>query len=221
MRSVKKPFITYILVTLNILVFVIMTLNGGTTNIENLIRFGASYQPLILAGQWYRLLTPMFIHIGFEHLFLNMITLYFCGTFLEQIIGSWRFLIVYIIAGVGGNLLSASLAPNVVSAGASTSIFGLFGTFVMIGLLFRQLPYFKNLGRQFGILIVLNLVFALFPGSGIDISGHIGGLITGFLGAVVVGMPKGTINSKLVYRISALVCLLGYGMATIWWLING
>lgn len=219
--TTKKPYVTYVLVTINVIVFGIMTLIGGTTNIANLLRFGASFQPYILAGQWYRLVTPMFIHIGFEHLFLNMLTLYFCGIFLEQLFGWWRFTLIYFIAGIGGNLLSAALAPTTVSAGASTAIFGMFGAFVMLGLVYRESEYFQALGRQFGILIILNLAFAFWPGTGIDILGHIGGLIAGFLAALMVGTPAVFGPNKRPYQLMGLAGLIIYTIATSWWLING
>lgn len=217
----KKPYITYTLVAVNVLVFIIMTFSGGTTNIPNLLRFGASFQPYILAGQWYRLITPMFIHIGFEHLFLNMLTLYFCGIFLEQLFGWWRFSIIYFIAGIGGNLLSAALAPTTVSAGASTAIFGMFGAFVMLGVVYRESAYFQALGRQFGILIVLNLAFALWPGTGIDILGHVGGLIGGFLAALMVGTPRLLGPNNRRYQLMGMVALIIYTTGTIWWLVKG
>lgn len=221
MTFLKKPLVTYILVAINIMVFIAMSVTGGSTNIENLLRFGASYQPLILAGEWYRLITPMFIHIGLEHLALNMLTLYFCGIFLENILGHWRFIVIYFIAGIGGNLLSVTLGNNTISAGASTAIFGLFGTFIALGILFSNVPYFKNLGRQFGILIILNLVFAFFPGTGIDIWGHIGGLISGFLIASVISDTKVKVaGNKFWYRaVSLAVLILFFGLVT-WYLLN-
>lgn len=216
----RKPLVTYLLVSINLLVFGIMTISGGTTNVANLIRFGANFQPLLLAGQWYRLVTPMFIHIGFEHLLLNMITLYFCGIFLEKMFGHWRFLVIYIIAGISGNLLSAGLGPNTVSAGASTAIFGMFGAFIVLGLIYRETPYFQTLGRQFGVLIILNLFFAFWPGSGVDILGHIGGLIGGFLMASFLGTPFGKIK-PLALRWGALTAELGFILIVGWWLIYG
>lgn len=221
MSLLKKPVVTYGLVGLNVIVFILMSLTGGSTNVENLLRFGASYQPLILAGQWYRLITPMFIHIGLEHLLLNMLTLYFCGIFLENIFGHWRFITLYFVAGIGGNLLSTSLGNNTISAGASTAIFGLFGTFIALGLVLRDSPYFKQLGRQFGILIVLNLGFALFPGAGIDIWGHLGGLISGFLfaGGVVNTKILGT-SSNRRYQILSISCLILFMGGITWYLLN-
>lgn len=73
----NKPSITYTLIILNIVMYIVMTLFGGTENIANLVRFGAKYSPYIINGQYWRLIIPMFIHIGLQHLLINMITLYF------------------------------------------------------------------------------------------------------------------------------------------------
>lgn len=87
----KKPIVTYGLIAVNLLVFIGMTLSGGTQNAVNLIAWGAKYNPLIIQGELWRLFTPMFIHIGLEHLALNLLTLYFLGVQLEQLFGKWRF----------------------------------------------------------------------------------------------------------------------------------
>lgn len=193
-----KPIVTYVLVLINIAVFIFMSIFGGTYDINNLITFGANYQPLVLSGQWYRLVTAMFIHIGLQHLLLNMLTLYFCGVFLEKIFGHFKFLIIYLLAGIGGNLLSIAFAPDVVSAGASTSIFGMFGMFIMMGVAFPNSNYFKTIKNQFLMFVLLNFVFALLPNSGIDIYGHLGGLIVGFLTALVISLPKS--GDKLIIK---------------------
>ena len=75
----KKPIVTYGLIAVNLLVFIGMTLSGGSQNVVNLIAWGAKYNPLIIQGELWRLFTPMFIHIGLEHLALNLLTLYFLG----------------------------------------------------------------------------------------------------------------------------------------------
>ena len=144
----KKPIVTYGLIAVNLLVFIGMTLSGGSQNVVNLIAWGAKYNPLIIQGELWRLFTPMFIHIGLEHLALNLLTLYFLGVQLEQLFGKWRFLALYLISGVGGNILSFALSSNI-SAGASTSLFGFFGAYLMLGESFRQNQYIRMISRQF------------------------------------------------------------------------
>ncbi|MFT9097038.1 rhomboid family intramembrane serine protease [Lactobacillus sp. UCMA15818] len=204
---VKKPVVTYTLLGINVIVFVLMTLAGGSESIGVLVEFGAKVNSLIIAGQWWRLITPMFLHIGFEHLVLNMITLYFVGIQLEGILGRVRFLAVYLVSGVAGNLASFAFNPNALSAGASTALFGLFGIYLMMGESFSSNPYIRAMARQFLLLVVLNIVFG-FYGS-VDLAGHIGGLIGGFLIGYCVGVPRvGNVPlPKRVVSGLALVCL--------------
>lgn len=210
----KKPIVTYGLIAVNLLVFIGMTLSGGSQNAVNLIAWGAKYNPLIIQGELWRLFTPMFIHIGLEHLALNLLTLYFLGVQLEQLFGKWRFLALYLISGVGGNILSFALSNNI-SAGASTSLFGLFGAYLMLGESFRHNQYIRMISRQFLVLIVLNLGFDLFAG-GIDIWGHLGGLLAGFLASYAVGVPNiGSIpRIKRIISVVALVVVYGLLLQT-------
>lgn len=184
----RMPFITYLIIAANIIMFLVMTFAGGTENTAVLLKFGAKYNPLIIQGQWWRLITPMFIHIGLEHIVVNMVTLYFIGIDVERFFGHLRFAIIYFISGIMGNIASFAFNPNVVSAGASTAIFGLLGAFLMLGISFRNNPYISALARQFLLFVILNLAFS-FTG-GVDLFGHLGGLVGGFLAAMVVGAPK-------------------------------
>jgi rhomboid protease GluP len=187
-RIFKDAPVTIVLIIINILVFLWLTVNGGSTNTATLVTYGAKYTPLIVAGQWWRLLTAGFLHIGIQHLVINMLTLYFLGLYLESILGSVRMLLVYLMSIIGGNVLSAVLAANSVSAGASTGIFGLFGAFIFLGAEFHENPLIHQLARQFLILVIFNLVADLMPG--IDMAGHVGGLVAGFFMTAVVGAPK-------------------------------
>lgn len=190
----KQSKVTVILIAINIIIFLLMTIDGGSTSANVLISFGAKDNLLIADGQFWRLFTAMFLHIGFQHIVLNMVTLYFLGSQIEYIFGSIRFLIIYLISGIGGNIVSFALSPSI-SAGASTAIFGLFGAYLALGLEFKQNPYIQTVAKQFFILVILNLISDL-SGS-IDIWGHIGGLITGFLLAFIVGVPQlGKIKSS-------------------------
>lgn len=187
-RIFKKSLVTVVLIVINVLVFLWLTVNGGSTNTATLVTYGAKYTPLIVTGQWWRLLTAGFLHIGIEHLVINMLTLYFLGLYLENILGSWRMLAVYLTSIIGGNLLSAVVSSNSVSAGASTGIFGLFGAFIFLGAEFHDNPAIHQLARQFLILVIFNLLADLLPG--IDMAGHVGGLLAGFLVTAIVGAPK-------------------------------
>ncbi len=202
----KQSKVTVILIAINIIIFLLMTIDGGSTSANVLISFGAKDNLLIADGQFWRLFTAMFLHIGFQHIVLNMVTLYFLGSQIEYIFGSIRFLIIYLISGIGGNIVSFALSPSI-SAGASTAIFGLFGAYLALGLEFKQNPYIQTVAKQFFILVILNLISDL-SGS-IDIWGHIGGLITGFLLAFIVGVPQlGKIKSSKRWLAGITVILL-------------
>lgn len=183
----KRPYITISLIVINVIVYLLMTIAGGSTNPNILLEFGAKDNALIAAGQIWRLFTPMFLHIGFQHIVLNMVTLYFLGAQIEYIFGPVRFLIIYLVSGIGGNI--ASFAFNsALSAGASTALFGLFGAYLALGESFRDNPYIHAVAKQFLVLVILNLIGDL-SGS-IDLWGHIGGLVSGFLLAYLVGVPN-------------------------------
>ncbi|MDO4902988.1 MAG: rhomboid family intramembrane serine protease [Limosilactobacillus sp.] len=207
-NSWKNNPVTTVLVTIQVIVFILMTLAGGSTNNLVLLKFGALSTQLVQAGEWWRLLTPVFVHIGFAHILINSITLYFIGIYIEQLFGHWRMLVIYLASALAGNLLSAYLLPMSLSAGASTAIFGMFGAFIMLGLTFREYPAIRYLSRQFLVLVVLNIVTDLMV-PGIDLAGHLGGLVGGFLVAYTVGAPKiGQVN-RVERLIATIVLLLG------------
>lgn len=182
-----KPFFTYVFMIIQVFVFLLMEMNGGSTNSATLIQFGAKYSPYILQGEWWRFFTPMVIHIGFIHLLMNTISLYLIGAEVERIYGNTRFLIIYLFAGFSGSLASFMMSPSL-AAGASGAIFGCFGALLYFGIVYPKL-FFRTMGQGVIVLILINLAYG-FSVPGIDNAGHIGGLIGGFLAAGVVSLPK-------------------------------
>lgn len=177
----SKPFVTYMLLGAIVIIFIMMTLVGGSTNNLVLIRFGANYGPLILAGQTWRLFTSMFLHIGLMHLFFNSYALFIFGLEMERLYGPDRFITTYILAGLFGSLASFALrGPEVFSAGASGAIFGVIGMNLAYFTLHRET--FGQFGRQRMLntlfIIGINLLFG-FTVPGIDNFAHIGGLLAG------------------------------------------
>ncbi|WP_125704508.1 rhomboid family intramembrane serine protease [Lacticaseibacillus daqingensis] len=216
-RYENIPFVTYALLGVTVIMFLIETLAGGSTNSYVLLQLGARYNPAIYAGQWWRFFTPMFLHIGVMHLAVNAVSLYFLGEITEKIFGHWRFLAIYLVSGVAGNVASFVFNPEALAAGASTAIFGLMGAFLMLGDTYRHNGVIMQLSRQFLTMAVLNLFFNLFSG-GVDIFGHIGGLIGGVLIAGLVGapklgpMPRAKQAVAGILLVVALVALLHVGM---------
>jgi membrane associated rhomboid family serine protease len=126
-------------------------------------------------GEWWRLMTAAFLHYGPLHLALNMFSLYFAGSILEQVIGRWRYLLLYLVSGIAGSAGALYHTPNSATAGASGAIFGVLG-----GLLVLERRGNIATGGQVLGLIVLNLIFT-FAVPGVSIGGHVGGLIAGVL----------------------------------------
>ena len=129
----------------------------------------------IAHGEWWRLITAAFLHYGPVHLALNMFSLYFAGSILEQVIGRWRYLLLYLVSGLAGSAGALYHTPNSATAGASGAIFGVLG-----GLLVLERRGNIATGGQVLGLIVLNLIFT-FAVPGVSIGGHVGGLVAGVL----------------------------------------
>ena len=209
----RRTIVTYTFLAIQIIAFLLMTINGGSTNIYTLINFGAKFNPAILAGELWRLVTPIFLHIGFMHILLNSITLYFLGTQLELIYGNFRFALIYLLGGLMGNIVSFAFS-EAVSAGASTSLFGLFATAVVLGRLYPNNYAIRNMAQGFMLLIILNFVNGLASPS-IDNWGHLGGAIGGGLATMFISVPgmvavdRGTrIKTFLSYVILAVSLIL-------------
>lgn len=209
-----KPIFTYIFIAIQVIVFLFLELNGGSTNTNTLIQYGAKYNPLILEGEWWRFITPMFLHIGFLHLFMNTLALYYLGIVVEKIYGSPRFLFIYLVSGISGSIASFVFSSSI-SAGASGAIFGCFGALLYFGLIYPSL-FFRTMGMNIFVILGINLIFG-FTVPGIDIAGHIGGLIGGFLATGVVHFPKKkkllSQSGFLLGTIILLGSLLAYGFA--------
>ena len=130
------------------------------------------------------------------------------GQYIEEIFGHWRMLVIYLVSAFAGNLASAVFLPNTISAGASTALFGLFGAFLMLGESCRNNYAIRQLSRQFLILVVLNIGIDLFT-PGIDLAGHLGGLLGGFLASYIVGAPlMGPVN-RHKQVVSLIVMIVG------------
>ena len=184
----NKPIITYILIFINIVMFVLMYMLGnGSENTNTLIDFGANYILLTKAGEYYRLITSGFLHIGVIHLLLNMYSLYIVGSQVEYFYGKVKYIIIYLFSLIMGSLFTVALSSvNTVSAGASGAIFGLLGSILYFGIKYRG--YIGNsLVNQIVPVVVLNLIFG-FTTPGIGNAAHIGGLIGGYLISMAVGL---------------------------------
>jgi len=174
-------------------VWLVVTLLGGsihaTEQTDVLIRWGAVVRPdLFLTGQFWRLLTAAFLHIGLPHLMVNGLSLWWVGGAVETLFGPWRMLYIFLVAAVFGSAASSLLGPPVmVGAGASGGLFGLLGAIIWYRLsspLGERIPW-----RPLLTTLGINLLFGLLLYQNIDNWNHLGGLLGGFLAAVAVGVP--------------------------------
>lgn len=186
LKPTKEYFYTPILVYLNVVIFIIMVLNGVhpfEPSVESLIQWGGNLRAITLNGQSWRLLTNVFLHGGLFHLLFNMYALIYVGGLIEKKFGKHRFILVYIITGVLASIASISYNENIVSIGASGAIFGIYGLF--LALLISKNYRIPEESRQNLISSILMFIgYNLFYGltkEGIDNAAHIGGLVSGFI----------------------------------------
>jgi rhomboid protease GluP len=188
----RKAVIAYTLFALNILIFVLMELAGGSTSPLISEAFGNKSNPQIDNGEVWRFVTPIFLHIGILHLAFNSYALWIVGPQVEKLYGSARFLLLYVLTGVGGVAASYWYHPYDPSAGASGAIFGLFGVLLIFSFRYRKtVPAFftKALGKGILLTIGINLVIGYMIPQ-VDNAAHIGGLVSGMLLAAVVPFQK-------------------------------
>ncbi|MFT3750797.1 MAG: rhomboid family intramembrane serine protease [Agriterribacter sp.] len=181
-------FITLIILYLNIGIYLLMVLIGYgfiQFNAQDLLHIGANFGPATRSGEWWRLLTCIFLHGGLMHLLANMYGLMFVGLFLEPLLGTIKYLGIYLITGIIASATSIWWYPAIVSVGASGAIFGLYGVF--IALMLRKI-FPKEFAQSFLVSTSVFVGFNLLMGltGGIDNAAHIGGLISGFIIGMVI-----------------------------------
>lgn len=178
----RKVRVTYLLIAINVLLFILLEWNGGSRNATVLVEFGARFTPLIREGQYWRLLTNIFLHAGYLHILFNMYGLFNLGSVLERLYGPTRFLFLYLCSGIAGSVISW-LATQSLSVGASGAVFGVAGVMVVYGFKHKStIP--QEMTSSFGKgalpFIALNLYLG-FSHPQIDNYAHIGGLLAGML----------------------------------------
>ena len=180
----RIPVVTLVLIALNTIAFILLDqFVGRSQDVANLIRFGAySYTLIVQNGEYWRLITNAFLHIGSFHFFLNMGILFILGNLLEGLYGRSRYIILYLVSAIGGSLASLIFVRAAIGAGASGAIFGLMGVVVALGLRHKErLPLRR--GRVFGMRLLPFIALDVALGfiiPHINISAHVGGLAVGF-----------------------------------------
>ncbi len=211
--------VTQVLVGACVLMFLLPVL-GGISIFEPdgaaMVHWGTNFGPLTLSGQAWRLFTAMFLHFGILHLALNMWALLGMGPLVERLLGSARYALLYVLAGLGGSIASVAWNPGVNSAGASGAIFGVMGALLalMVNPKTRIPPSVAAAQRNSALLFIAYNVFNGLAHQGIDNAAHLGGLASGFaLGwmfALPVGTrPEGAVDRRLATGVVASLAILG------------
>lgn len=193
--------VTLSLIAINVLIFLLMVVKGVSPVSpvgEDLLPWGGNFGPLTLNGQWWRLFTACFLHFGIIHLAFNMYVLYQVGMTTELIYGRAKYILIYILAGIAGNLVSVFVHPFSVGAGASGAIFGVYGAFLGFLLTRRSVipkQAMAQMVKSAAVFLGINLVYGLARTS-TDLSAHMGGLVIGFvLGCFLSERPaSGTVR---------------------------
>ena len=213
--SYKQPIVTYIIMAICIILFILMELSGGSTNSQTLLKYGANLDVLVKNGEYYRLFTCIFLHIGIMHLLCNMYSLYIIGREVENLFGKIKYIIIFILSGIFGSIMSLAFTHNTISAGASGAIFGLLGALLYFGMHYRTYLG-EAIKRSIIPIIVVNLIIGFFA-EGIDLAAHIGGLVGGVLVAMMVGVPdKSKIKDIINGTILTIIYLIFISYLAFW-----
>lgn len=214
MNEIKKQYqiapVTTILLFFTILIYLVEVVLSGA-NTENgrfLVTMGAKWGPYIqYQHEYWRLLTPIFLHAGMMHIIMNMITLWFIGPLAERYFGSRKYLLLYLFGGVMGNILSYLFSPLSISVGASSSLFALFGGLLIYSIQFKYDTQIRSQGMLLGVFVVLNLASGLMSPD-IDMLGHVGGLVGGLLFAIAFGFAGRSGKFPILWRLTAILVMV-------------
>jgi membrane associated rhomboid family serine protease len=218
--STEQPFVSYGLIGLNVLIYLITVAQGSGINSPGgkLFFKWVLYGPAVANGDWWRLITSAFLHANILHIGLNMLAIGWLGVPVERYIGHLRYLALYIVSGLAGAAGALIATPTGITVGASGAVFGILGALLIIE--------YQQTGRIAGqafTLIVINLAFS-FTVSGISVGGHIGGLIGGILSMLALsrfGRAHVAYGRPGLIGIAALVGVGALSIAVSYWKVRG
>ena len=194
-KGIKEYKFTYSIILLNIVIFLVEIIKAKNLidiDIYTLAEMGAKVNVFINNGEYYRLLTAAFLHGGIIHIFFNMSALNIIGKEVETVYGGKKFLIIYFLSALGGNIFSYLFKPTSISVGASGAIFGLLGAMLVFGIKERQKigkEYAKNILETIGLNVIIGITIP-----NIDNFAHMGGLVIGFIMGFILFNKKHLIS---------------------------
>jgi membrane associated rhomboid family serine protease len=215
-----QPFVSYGLIGLNVLIYLITVAQGAGINSPggSLFAKWVLYGPAVANGDWWRLLTAAFLHANVLHIGLNMLAVGWLGAPVERFIGHARYLALYVVSGLAGSAGALIANPTTPTVGASGAIFGILGALLII-----EYQQTGNIAGQAFTLIVINLAFS-FTVNGISVGGHIGGLIGGILAMLALsrfGRAHVAYGRPGLLGIAALVAVGVLSVALSYWKVRG
>jgi rhomboid protease GluP len=223
--DLPRAWATWLLVGANVLVYAAMAISTGSPfafSTVDLLNWGGDFAPSVAEGEYWRPFTSMFLHAGIIHIGMNMWVLSAIGPFLERLFGATGFLLLYLLAGLAGNVFGMAFHPDIVGVGASGAIFGLYGG--LLGFLFARRhvipaevlrPMVQNGLYFLGVNLVLGFSIA-----NVDVAAHILGAFAGFVAIVVAGLPQlQNLRASLVVRNGLLAAQVVAVCAALPWCI--
>ncbi|MFJ8456226.1 rhomboid family protein [Bacillus paramycoides] len=209
---IKRYPVTFIIIFITTVIFILTCIDGGPTNIHTVIKYGGLSQPLFSNGEYFRLVTYLFPHVGgVTHFLCNISFILILSPPLERIMGSFRQGIIYLLSGIIGGLFVIYFTPEVVVGGASGAGYGMLGTF--LALIYKKNAYIDNTTKKYIFVVTAINVIYTFTGENISIPAHFGGLITGFLLSTLLinhTKPRNIATNYLAPITVTLVIFVGY-----------
>lgn len=169
--------VTAAIIALNLIIFAIDTFSGNVLLDNGYFRSHSDFDPFGMTEPW-RYVTAIFLHLGFEHLFFNMVAMLIFAPPLERMLGHVRYAVFYLLCGIAGSFLSAVVEPVTAAAGASGSIYGLYGAYLYLATMKKTLDQASR--KTVYMILIIGILFSIFT-QGVSLWGHVGGLIGGFL----------------------------------------
>ena len=206
--KVQKPLITYAFIAVNIIVYFILSSMSNQSQLEYqklLLQYGSKVNSLILDGQYFRFISPMFLHGDIVHLMVNCYSLFIVGSQVERLMGRGKFVAVYFVSGILGNIASFAFSSHS-SVGASGALFGLMG--VLLYFVIKRPALLKSsYGANLITTLIINITYG-FMNTQIDNHAHLGGLLGGVLCSAAIYEPKPSKSTKTVKLVSAILLVV-------------